>query len=128
MLITQRADHIVPVRSVPKHRCADPPSARTGKQPTRGFLRDIEPTTDDRSKLLNDRYRTGALAFGALVDQAARSGCGLPAYRPHPRFTVDVLSLHAGDLTNARSGSGLEPHDVAPALVLAGGCLDQGIS
>jgi len=55
----------------------------------------VQPSVYERAYLLDDRDPAGPLALGALVDQAARAGCGLAADIPDPGLAVDVGAARA---------------------------------
>ncbi len=80
----------------------DSTTARPREQPGIRLGRGVQAVSHDWSDLFDQRHRACALSLGALVDQATRTGRGLAAHGPHPRFPVDVLGPAAGNLADPR--------------------------
>src|SRR5262249_60703461 len=92
----QPRHHLVPVGGIAQNGCGDPPAARAGEQAGHRIITNgVPPPVYERAYLLDDRHRPGPLALGALVDQAARAGCGLATDIPDPGLAVDVSTAHA---------------------------------
>ncbi|GJF23755.1 hypothetical protein SHO565_43190 [Streptomyces sp. HO565] len=114
VFVAELGDDVVPVGGVAQDCGGDASAARAGEQAGVGIGADGQDALgDEGADLLDDGNLAGSFALGALVDQSAGGGGGLPPDGPDPLVGVEVPDPASGDLADACRGTGGEENDVA---------------